>query len=109
MVLVLDSPILPIIDSGDRSFSFIFWNGRTHFWNIHAFPFCDTRWYCCRQESSLRPLLPTADRSTGDEPVPEPEKRQTSDSGQELDRRSDAASAEGESDTDEEDNADTAW
>ena len=51
----------------------------------------------------------TADRSTGDEPVAEPEKRQTSDSGQELDRRSDAASAEGESDADEEDNADTAW
>ena len=41
--------------------------------------------------------------------MPEPEKRQTSDSGQELDRRSDAASAEGESDADEEDNADTAW
>ena len=23
----------------------------------HTYPFCDTRWYCCRQESSLRPLL----------------------------------------------------
>ncbi|XP_043188433.1 ubiquitin carboxyl-terminal hydrolase 45-like isoform X2 [Amphibalanus amphitrite] len=59
-----------------------------------------------RRAKKHGPAAAEAD-GTGPDPAPEPERQPASDSGQELDKQSDVAHAEGESDADEEDNGDT--